>query len=365
MKTIEIKRNLLVVNSRDKKSGTTSDFTYSLGDNSLEIEAIALKSVCIPHTYSNVNSTNNILKVSTGSEIVLTQTFQGTYELNNLIYRVNIPAGLYTLDSLLNAINTSDGVVDNFSFAYNSGTNRVDCTNLNNFTNGVNLYDYVETGFSLLWQGLGFFNFVANQITIPNGSTVAASDPPPSNPVLEYSLTIPVGQYTIDTIMPVIVTQLGTVITGTLAWTYQAIPNNAKVQITGATDTWKFLESDIPHLIGYEPDSMTYSLSQQAIGLPDLYGTRNLYVASNTLMNGYNCIQKDGEKTAIVMSIPVCSAYLGMDKWSSQYLVMKQYDQAININEFDIQILDDANNVVPLHSADVVLTFEVWCRVKL
>ena len=361
----EIKRNLLIVNSRDKKSGTTSDFTYSLGDNSLEIEAIALKSVSIPHTYTNVNSTNNILKVSTGSEIVLSQTYQGTYELNNLIYRVNIPPGTYTLDSLLNTINTSDGVLNNFSFAYNSGTNRVDCTNLGNFNNGVNLYNYVQTGFSLLWQYLGFVTFVANQITIPNGGTVAATNAPPSNPVVDYSLTITEGQYTIATIMPVILTQLSTVLTGTLVWSYQAIPNASKVQITGATETWKFLESEIPHLIGYEPDSMTYSLAQQAVGLPDLYGTRNLYVASNVLMNGYNCIQKNGEKTAIVMSIPVCTAYLGMDKWSSQYLVMKQYEQPININELDIQILDDANNVVDLHSADVVLTFEVWCRVKL
>ena len=41
----EIKRNLLIVNSRDKKSGTNSDFIYSLGDNSLEIEAVSLKSV--------------------------------------------------------------------------------------------------------------------------------------------------------------------------------------------------------------------------------------------------------------------------------------------------------------------------------
>ena len=142
-------------------------------------------------------------------------------------------------------------------------------------------------------------------------------------------------------------------------------PNIGKVQISGATQTWKFLESDIPHLIGFEPKSMSYSLIQNAIGLPDLYGTRNLYVASNTLMNGYNCLQKNGEKTSIVMSIPVCSTQGGIDKWSSPYLVMKQYGQAININEFDIQILDDNNNVVPLQSADIVLTFEVWARIKL
>ncbi len=65
------------------------------------------------------------------------------------------------------------------------------------------------------------------------------------------------------------------------------------------------------------------------------------------------------------MSIPVCSTQGGLDRWESPYLVMKQYDQSININEFDIKILDDNNNVVPLHSADVVLTFECWCRIKL
>ncbi len=361
MKQIEIKRNLLIVNSRDKKSGSTSDFIYTLGENSLEIEAIALKSACIPHTYTNINSTNNTFKVSTGSELVLTNTYQGQYIVNDLIYRVDILAGIYTLQTLLDSINGTIG--DTMQFTYNSGLNRIQVTSLQN-TESLILREQVDSGLDELWVYLGFVPAVVIGNTA--GSSQTATNVPPSNPVVEYTLTIAEGQYTIDTIMPLIVAQLSTVISGSLSWILQTTPPDVgKVQISGATQTWKFLESTIPHLIGFEPDSMSYSLIQNAVGLPDLYGTRNLYVASNTLMNGYNCLQKNGEKTSIVMSIPVCSTQGGIDKWESQYLVMKQYDQSININEFDIKILDDNNNVVPLHSADVVLTFECWCRIKL
>ena len=357
----EIKRNLLIVNSRDKKSGTTSDFIYNLGENSLEIEAIALKSVCIPHTYTNINSTNNTFKVSTGSELVLTNTYQGSYIINDIIYNLNILAGVYTLQTLLDTINGNLGSW--ILFTYNSGLNRIQATSQQN-TGSLILRSQVEAPFSALWAYLGF----VPPVTIGNtvGSFVTATNFPLPNPVVDYTLTIAEGQYTINTIMPLIISELSTVISGSLSWILQTVsPDIGKVQIAGATQTWKFLESDIPHLIGFEPDSMSYALIQNAVGLPDLYGTRNLYVASNTLMNGYNCLQKNGDKTSIVMSIPVCSSQGGIDKWSSQYLVMKQYEQAININEFDIQILDDNNNVVPLQSADVVLTFEVWCRIKL
>jgi hypothetical protein len=110
---------------------------------------------------------------------------------------------------------------------------------------------------------------------------------------------------------------------------------------------------------------MTAQQVQTAIGLPDLYGTRYLYVASNVLANGYNAIQKNGEKTSILGAIPVCSAQGGIDKFEQPYLVLKKYGQSININEFDIKILDDNNQVVDLQSADVVLVFEIWATVKL
>jgi len=330
----EIKRNLLIVNSRDRKLGTSEDFIYSLEDNSLEIEAVSLKSASIPHSYTNVNATNNVLKYSKGSEMVVVIEHEGDLQVS-----------------------------------YNSGLGRYEVTTLNNFDIPFVLSSYqYNVSYPNLWTALGF-NVPLTMSSSP-GSTYTAPNPPspPFNvaPVEYFEEPIPVGQYTITELLPLVVTALSLNISGGISANISTTPpTTGKVIINGATNTWRFEECDLAHFLGFNPKEMTYQLNQTAGHLPDLLGNRYLYIASNTLANGYNCLQKAGQKTSILGVVPICSTYGSKDTWESKYPVIKKYDGSINISEVDIQILDENNKPIPLDNSDVILVFEVWCTIRL
>ena len=363
----EIKRNLLIVNSRDKVKGTTSDFTYNLGENSLEIEAIALKQVSIPHTYTNINDSNNTFTIQDGGDIVINPKQVATITWNSIVYELEL-AGIYSQAEFLQAFNESEtGVSEVIQLSYNAGLNRYVVTVINNGDAGnCNMITPISS-VTDMWANLGF----VTPIDISTLGTVITATNAPLFPfdvreVTDYSITIPNGQYDYSSLF----TAINTAISTTMplgVWTFTPAASGFTTIMSSTVYNWLFPnnQEDIPHMIGYEASNMTYSLNQTAVGLPDMYGTRYLYVASSTLANGYNAIQKNGEKTSILGAIPVCSTQGGQDKWQQPYLVLKKYDQSININEFDIKILDDNNNVVDLHSADVVLIFEVWVTVRL
>ena len=363
----EIKRNLLIVNSRDKKSGTNSDFIYSLGDNSLEIEAVSLKSVSIPHTYTNINSTNNILKYETGTDFVLTTSYEGCLTINSIIESYIVPAGVYTQAEFLASINsTLEGAL---IVSFNVGTSRYEVTTQWNLDIPFRLENYqYQPLLPNLWTALGF-TIPTTLASTPSVTLSAPNAPsPPFNvvPILYYGEVIPEGQYTAAELLPLVATALSLNLTGSITINIPTVPPDAgKVHITGATITWKFSECDIAHYLGFNWETMPYLLNQVAQHKPDLLGYRYLYVASNTLMNGYNCIQKKGEKTSIVGAIPICSTYGSKDTWEAHYPVIKAYDGAVNISELDIKILTSNNDPVPLDGADVVLVFEVWATVRL
>ena len=102
-------RNLLIINSHDKFEGTTSDFKYSLGDVSLDINSIALKQASIPHLYTNISENNNDLILELGTEFNLTNTAELNYTINGITSFVPVPAGTYTLNSLITTLNDNNG----------------------------------------------------------------------------------------------------------------------------------------------------------------------------------------------------------------------------------------------------------------
>jgi hypothetical protein len=360
----EIKRNLLIVNSRDKKSGTTSDFLYNLGENSLEIEGIALKQAAIPHTFSNVRSNNNTFTIISGAQIavVAPTIYQAQAYINFITYKYELPPSTLTFNEFLNSWNTS--ILGAYLQLSWTGT-RYRITNTIAPIPGSLIDSGLDPGFTNLWTALGF----GPTLLPPNpGDQITALNAPsaPFNNVNQttHTITLTNGQYTTTTLLAEVITKINAVVGGG----YTGIVNtDGKVVIDSGAADWDFNnnQDEIPHMLGYEPSNMTPQQVQTAIGLPDLFGTRYLYIASNVLANGYNAIQKNGEKTSILGAIPVCSAYSGIDKWQQQYLVLKKYGQSININEFDIKILDDNGNVVDLQSADVVLEFEIWCTIRL
>ncbi len=366
----EIKRNLLIVNSRDRKNGSSENFTYSLEGNSLEIEAISLKSASIPHTYTNVNSSNNILKYSIGNEIVLTDTYEGTIQVGGTIAEYTLDTGnVYTQTEMLFWLNRILNFPSNqLEIGYDEVAGRYTATTNNNIPSPFIMSDYVfNPSYPRLWEALGF----VTPITLANtaGVTITATNAPtaPFNvgPVQYVEVPIDVGQYTVAELAPLVVAALSINLSGLSLTIISSGPDKGKVQINGAGQTWKFEDCDIAHFLGFRSSEMPYALNHTAPYLPDMLANRYLYIASNTLANGYNCLQKNGEKTSILGTVPVCSTYGSKDTWEANYPIIKKYDGSINISEIDVQILDENNKPIPLGNADVVLVFEVWATIRL
>lgn len=353
----DIQRNLLIINSRDKVSGNSSDFRYNLGDTSLDINSIAFKSAAIPHTFSNVNENNNSLIIETGSEFVLTSADRANYYINGINSYIPVSPGTYTLNSLISALNANQTFG---TFFYDSGLNRVRFTVT---SAGVNPPGVQFTTGGVV-QIIGLLGFTI-PVTCPAGvgSNILATNPPTYVENVVTNLTIPVGQYVASDLVTAVATAINTYITGTITGSVNA---DGKAEFAGATQSWRFNPSPVPELLGWDTTIRTFFTGTvAAAGVFDLYGTRFLYVSSRVLANGYNALQSKGEKSSILGCVPVCSAYEGIDRYERPYLVKKDYPHNINVNSIDIKILDDTGKPVNLQGADVVLVFETWNSVKL
>ena len=349
-------RNLLIVNSRDKTDGTTSNFRYSLGDVSLDINSIALKQASIPHLYTNINLNNNDLVLEIGTQFNLTNTAELNYTINGITSYVPVPPGIYTLNSLISTLNANNGGFGEWE--YDAVLGKVVFTCISGGVN-INGIDFLTGGTPAIMNILGF----SLPVNCPTGigSNIIATNAPTYVENSVYQIEITPGQYTSTTLLTEVITQLNlffsTTATGAIV--------NDKVEITNTIDTWLFRKSNIADILGYEVEDMTFQGVQTAGGVPDLFGTRYLYISSRVLSNGYNALQKGGDKTSILGCLPVCSTYGNIDKWQQEYLVKKDYPSPINVNNLDIQILDDQGGLVDLQGTDIVLVFECWCNTKL
>ena len=354
----DIQRNLLIINSTDRSSGTSSDFKYNLGDTSLEINAISLKSASIPHTHTNINANNNTMIVETGAEFTLTAAAKANYLINGINSFIPFTPGTYTLNSLISTLNSNNGGFGEFT--YDTGTNRVTFTITDAGVN-VNGVTFLTGGSPEIISLLGF-NL---PVTCPTGigSSITATNAPTYVENVITEVSVPPAQYTATELVNAVATAINPLIQGTIVGSVTA---GGYAEFTGATQPWRFNPSPLPPLFGWNTNINTFFTGAvEAEYVFDLYGTRNLYVSSKVLANGYNALQAKGEKSSIMGNIPVCSAQGGIDKFEAKYSIRKNYTQPINVNSIDIKILDDTGKVIDLQNAGIVLVFEIWNSIKL
>jgi len=361
----ELKKNLLIINSKDRKKGDSNNFVYNLGETSIDVEGVALKSATIPHTYTNVNSTNNVLKYSQGTKIVLSDPYEGAVVINDIVYSYVTTGGpIYTQDEFINAVNSADGLNGIIELSYNSVAGRYEIETKTTVDPGLEIIEptYNPT-YNNLWVYLGFSG--PTLLGNTSGSITQAPNSPLSpfdvEPVEYFEETIVEGQYTLTELLPLVAAAISINIPGSIN---VQLGSDGIVDITGSTETWVFEDCEIATMLGYVPNEMTYSLTQIAQGVPNMYGNLCLFVNSKTLMNGYNALQV-GEKSSVVSNIPVCSVYQGIDKYEANYPIWKMFPQSININEFDIYITDDRGKLVDLRNANICLVFEILTTTRL
>lgn len=138
---------LFIVKSADRTSGTSSNFVWHNKEMSqmlFNIRELELMSVHIPNTIYNIRTGVN-----------------NTFTINRGTNTVTLSAGMYTIDTLVSAVQTALGVTDGattWTVTYSSTTGRVTIAGTNAFT--------ITWGTTSPKQALGFSTDTTSNTTV-------------------------------------------------------------------------------------------------------------------------------------------------------------------------------------------------------
>ena len=178
-------------------------------------------------------------------------------------------------------------------------------------------------------------------------------------------ITVPEGQYTITELIAVVEPLL----TSTVGET---------VTITQAARTFKLTiqSSTIPFVLDYNKKDYSFTdvlgfkkattnvISHVAPFIPNLFGTKNYYLFSSVLSQGYNTVLSDGSQIPILIDIPNDTEYGGVENYESNDFEtnLKRYSRPHNIQFIDIKVMDSDLNVVDLHGIDIEMVLKVYVK---
>lgn len=240
----------IIVNSKNAvpSSVSTSDFIYSIG-TALEVQAIAIKSISIPHVHYNVNKYNNKLRVIVGATPTIITVPEGQYDITEII-------------SVVSAL-----------------------------------------------------------LTTVVGQTVTITQAPRTFKLNIKSSTIP---FTLD------------------------------------FDEKLYSFTDV---LGFKKPTFNV-ISHFAPFLPNLLGTKNYFVYSSVLSQGYNTILSDGSQIPLLIDVPNDTKYGEVEHYESNdfEINLKRYSRPHNIQLIDIKIMDSDLNVVDLHGLNCEIVLKVYIR---
>lgn len=133
---------LVIINSKDRISGTPSNFRYELTKNKLNVKSFRINKVTVPFSWYN-------------------QPRQ-TFTVNTILF--TLPEGSYSIYSLISALHSEvQGTFPNFTITYNADTNK------------VSIHDTIALTIVFngrLGQQLGFENSIGPSVSLTSTNTV-------------------------------------------------------------------------------------------------------------------------------------------------------------------------------------------------
>jgi len=165
MATDGTKTSQLIVDSRDRNSGSTSstNFTVNLKETLSDTCRVELDFPLIPATYYTVNSTNNLIVFNDGSTNQTATISSGNYSANALASAIQTAMQtLITAESDGNTVTVSySSTTFAFTFAITPGTLSLKFSQANT-----------------MWQLLGFTNADTSSVASVTGSNVVSMERP-------------------------------------------------------------------------------------------------------------------------------------------------------------------------------------------
>lgn len=221
-------------------------------------------------------------------------------------------------------------------------------------------------------QAINIKEIVIKNITIPN----TAYNVTLLNNIFSYrqtiagtvNITVPIGNYTIITLLDTIKTLSGD------AYTWGLNPVTGIVEFTWLLTTQIF-KSGIGKLIGLAPipasDTLPWypviaSLNIIMPYLPNMIAIKNYYICSRTLAQGVNSILVQGANLPIIAIVPNSVAFGSINHYASSdsLLELKVYTASQNLQYIDIQIRGDDGRIVDLNGSSFQMNCLIYRRLN-
>jgi hypothetical protein len=173
------------------------------------------------------------------------------------------------------------------------------------------------------------------------------------------SFTIPVGQYTITTL----ITEMQTLVPG-LTVTQSALTDKLTFAIAGNFD----MISDpainqLAPILGISTTVLTTAGPETADDLPNLTGLTKVYISSKALGSDKSMITADKVNQNVFATVPVNVPYGTTqihEEFSSNTLDRSTFQAHKNLNKIDVQLLDGNNRVIDLNGLDWEIILRVY-----
>lgn len=191
-----------------------------------------------------------------------------------------------------------------------------------------------------------------------------------SNGVTDQVLTIPVGNYDINTLMSAVGLQLTALYGGTNALVLNNVTKKINFQTTTALYFKRSPDSPLAVSLGLGDDiegintpyyPVAPATNVDAPFLPSLEGENNYHIVSSTIGQGQGSLLNNNSKKPIILTIP-CNVNFGEVinyEVNEINLNKRRFTRPINIQDIDIKIIDDAGDDVDLGNTQVEIVVQI------
>lgn len=179
----------------------------------------------------------------------------------------------------------------------------------------------------------------------------------------ETSLTVPVGQYDLNSLIAAVETKFGEV---GIPLTIIQDETTLKLNMTFGIPVFLYGKSTLAHTLGWEFDS-AFNTVHELPNLPDLSGLQKVYIKSNKLSNDVSMVTSDKKQINIFTEVDVDVPFGGIvhrvldDLNTSDEVTNRQPN---NISSIDIELLDQNLDPVDLNGHDFEIILKVFSYVS-
>jgi hypothetical protein len=180
--------------------------------------------------------------------------------------------------------------------------------------------------------------------------------------VTDYNITIPIGQYDIQTLITALQIEIINAVGGTCIISLDTLTQKL---IFNTSIPLKYKGGNLGFNIGFGGVAVftpsVQALSVNAPYFPNLQGPTNYYIVSSSLAGSQGSILRNNSKRQIILTIPVDNNFGEIITYEVNEINLNKrvFSRPVNIQDIDIRIIDDDDQIVDLQQTNIEIVLQI------